>query len=391
MKILLLGEYSRLHNSLKEGLAELGHEVTIVATGDKFKQFPVDYSIYAKTCNNNKIVNFIFKSVRKLTTINLEKFEKAIRFYVLLPKIIHFDHVQFINSDALETYPILSRFLYKKLLKNFQSSSLLICGDETPVIDYLIEKELKDSILTPFLNDNLLKKEFHFPLKYRKASYRKTFNWLSKNCQHLITSDLDYEIPMQKMGFQTTFIPNPINVHSIDFKEVQTNGKIVIFLGINRLSYTRKGIHYFEKALQIIQEKYSDKIEVIITENIPYSEYITIYNSAHVLLDQVYANDQGYNALEAMAQGKVVFTGAEPEFLAHYNLQEDEVCINAVSDELKIADKLSFLIENPEKISEISKNARIFIERHHHYVTISENYLNIWKQTPSLLDKGKQQ
>ena len=45
MKILLVGEYSRLHNTLKEGLSALGHEVTIVGDGDGFKNFPVDVSI----------------------------------------------------------------------------------------------------------------------------------------------------------------------------------------------------------------------------------------------------------------------------------------------------------------------------------------------------------
>ena len=82
MKILLLGEYSRLHNSLKEGLIALGHEVTIVGCGDKFKKFPVDYSIYAAVCNDNKIANFLFKSIRKVLGLDFEKIEKAI----LLPK-----------------------------------------------------------------------------------------------------------------------------------------------------------------------------------------------------------------------------------------------------------------------------------------------------------------
>ena len=107
MKILLLGEYSRLHNSLKEGLVALGHEVTIVGCGDKFKKFPVDYSIYAAVCNDNKIANFLFKSIRKVLGLDFEKIEKAIRFYLLLPKLNDFNHVQLINSDALETYPIL--------------------------------------------------------------------------------------------------------------------------------------------------------------------------------------------------------------------------------------------------------------------------------------------
>ena len=379
MKILLLGEYSRLHNSLKEGFVTLGHEVSIVGCGDKFKQFPVDYSIYARICNDNKIANLLYRGIRKVIGLDFEKIEKAIRFYLLIPKLNDYHHLQLINSDALETYPILSRFLYKKLFKNIQSRSLLICGDETPIVDYLIKKEFKYSVLTPYFEDNSIEKEFQFPLKYRKNSYRKTFDWLKENCQNLITSDLDYEIPMRKMGFQTTFIPNPINTDTIAFQKTENTGEIVIFLGINRLSYTKKGIIYFEKALEIIREKYADKIEIIVTENLPYKEYISKYNKAHILLDQVFAYDQGYNALEAMAKGKVVFTGAETEFLNQYHLQEDEVCINAVPDENEIGVKLSFLIEHPEKMIKISKNARNFIEKEHNYSVIAKKYLACWE------------
>lgn len=379
MKILLLGEYSRLHNSLKEGLVALGHEVTIVGCGDKFKKFSVDYSIYARICNDNKIANFLFKGIRKVINLDLEKIEKAIRLYFLLPKLNDFNHVQLINSDALETYPILSRFLFKKLFKKIKSRSLLICGDETPIVDYWFQNELKYSVLTPYFEDNSLENQFQFPLKYRKENYKKTFKWLKENCQQLITSDLDYGIPMQKMGYSTTFIPNPINTDKIVFQPIENTNKIIIFLGINRLSYLKKGINYFEKALEIIREKYADKVEIIVTENLPYNEYISIYNKAHILLDQVFAYDQGYNALEAMAKGKVVFTGAETEFLNQYQLQEDEVCINALPNETEIAAKLSLLIEHPEKIIAISKNARNFIEKQHDYKTIATKYLACWE------------
>ena len=378
MKILLLGEYSRLHNSLKEGLVALGHEVTIVGCGDKFKKFPVDYSIYAAVCNDNKIANFLFKSIRKVLGLDFEKIEKAIRFYLLLPKLNDFNHVQLINSDALETYPILSRFLFKKLFKKIKSRSLLICGDETPIVDYWFQNELKYSVLTPYFEDNSLENQFQFPLKYRKENYKKTFKWLKENCQQLITSDLDYGIPMQKMGYSTTFIPNPINTDKIVFQPIENTNKIIIFLGINRLSYLKKGINYFEKALEIIREKYADKVEIIVTENLPYNEYISIYNKAHILLDQVFAYDQGYNALEAMAKGKVVFTGAETEFLNYYNLKKDEVGINALPNVDYLVEKLSFLIEHPEKMIKISKNARNFIEKEHDYKVVAEKYLACW-------------
>jgi glycosyltransferase involved in cell wall biosynthesis len=378
MKILLLGEYSRLHNSLKEGLMSLGHEVTIVGCGDKFKKFPVDFSIDATICNENKIANFLYRGLRKVTRLDLEKIEKAIRFYWLLPKLNGFDHLQLINSDAIETYPLLARILYKKLFARIKNRSLLICGDETPVVNYQLTGELNYSVLTPYLQNPTLQKAFHYSLKYQKKSYQKTFTYLAENCQKLITSDLDYEIPMQKMGFSTTFIPNPITTDRLKNEGLVIDDKIIIFLGINRLSYLKKGIPYFEKALEIIREKYAPKIEIIVTENLPYADYMSRYQKAHILLDQVHAFDQGYNALEAMAQGKVVFTGAETEFLQHYQLSEDAVCINALPDEHKIAAKLSFLIEHPEKINEISKNAREFIEKEHDYKRIAQRYLDCW-------------
>lgn len=380
MKILLLGEYSRLHNSLKEGLVALGHEVKIVGTGDKFKMFPVDYSIAAKTCHKYNWTKLVCSAIRKLTGFELEKMERAIRFYKLLPKLNGFDHVQLINSDALETYPFLARFLYEKLFVIIKNRSLLICGDETPVVSYQLSGELKYSVLTPYLQDPLLQKTFHYSLKYQKKSYQNTYNYLVENCQKLITSDLDYEIPMQKMGYSTTFIPNPINTDRLKHQELVIADKIIIFLGINRLSYLKKGIPYFEQALALIQEKKADKIEIITTENLPYTEYMSRYHKAHIILDQVHAYDQGYNALEAMAQGKVVFTGAENEFLQHYQLAEDEVCINALPDAIKIAEKLSYLVDHPEKMIEISKKARNFIEKEHEYKRIAQRYLDCWTQ-----------
>ncbi|WP_321538599.1 glycosyltransferase [Flavobacterium piscinae] len=130
--------------------------------------------------------------------------------------------------------------------------------------------------------------------------------------------------------------------------------------------------------MKIIEGKYADKVEIIITENIPYQHYISLYNKAHILLDQVYAYDQGYNALEAMAKGKVVFTGAEQEFEDYYELNE-RVAINALPEVNELVNELSFLIDNPQEIITIGKNARAFIEREHDYLKIAKKYLEVWK------------
>jgi len=78
---------------------------------------------------------------------------------------------------------------------------------------------------------------------------------------------------------------------------------------------------------------------------------------AHIVLDQIYALDQGYNALEAMAKGKVVFTGASEAFTDYYGLNEN-VAIHALPDKDYLVQQLSYLIENPSKIKEIRKTSK---------------------------------
>ena len=377
MKILLVGEFSRLHNSLKEGLVVLNHDVQIVGTGDDFKAFPVDYSITPTIITSSALFKFINKVFYKLFKSDLQLLERGIRFYFLLPKLKNYDLVQLINSDALETYPIASRFLLQKLFNQNKKISLLICGEDTPIVEYLLKKEMKYSILSPLFADEKLRKNYNYSLKYTQPNYRKTFNFITQKSSSIITSDLDYKIPMEKMGYDAHFIPNPINTDKIAFEPLKIEDKIIIFLGINESSSVKKGSGFFEKALAIIKQKYPNQVEIIITRSIPYRQYIEAYNKAHILLDQVYSYDQGYNALEAMAKGKVVFTGAENEFFKAYNLTQ-KVAINALPNVDSLVEELSFLIENPEEIIAIGKSARTFVEKEHNQIDIAERYLEIW-------------
>jgi glycosyltransferase involved in cell wall biosynthesis len=379
MKILLVGEFSRLHNSLKEGLTALKQEVSILGTGDDFKEFPVDYSIAPNFILSSIVLKFINKVFFKLFKSDLQLLEKGIRFYFLLPKLKNYDVVQLINSDAIETYPFASRYLLNKLFNQNQKVSLLICGEDTPIIAYLLKKEMKYSILNPLFANQNLKKSYNYSLKYVQPNYRKTFDFIKEKSSSIITSDLDYKIPMEKMKYNSQFIPNPINTDKISFEPLEIGDKIIIFLGINESSAVKKGSDYFEKALEIINQKYPTRVETIITRSIPYKQYIEAYNKAHILLDQIYSYDQGYNALEAMAKGKVVFTGAENEFYKEYNLTE-KVAINALPDVNYLVDELSYLIENQKEIISIGKRARTFVEKEHQYIKITEKYLEAWNK-----------
>ncbi len=378
MRILLVGEFSRLHNSLKEGLTKLGHEVVIIGSGDQFKKYPIDINIDSKFFNKQPLL-LLRKLIHKLTKQDIAQIETYFRVKNKFASLKGFDVVQLINEDAFFIHPNLQTPLLKYLFTQNNKIFLLSCGDDYISINHYLNQRLKYSILTPFINDSRLKNKYHYSLKYVSKPYKKLHDFIYQNISGVIASDLDYHIPLINHVKYLGLIPNPINIDKIKYINLKLNNQIIIFLGINRPNYVKKGIQFFDEALDIISKKYGDKVRVIRTENLPYSEYIKAYDQSHIVLDQVYAYDQGYNALEAMAKGKVVFTGAEKEWLDFYDLTEDTVAINALPDSEQIAKKLSWLIENPEKIVEISLNARAFIEKEHNYVTIAKRYLEAWQ------------
>ncbi len=379
MRILLVGEYSHLHNSLKDGLLQLGHDVVIVGNGDGFKKFPVDYSIESKWSQYG-IINSARQIIYRIFSYDFARLESGIRFYFLLPKFKGFDVVQLINEAPIKTVPGLELYLLGKLKKQNKKFYLLSCGADYLSVKFALDKKLRYSILNPYFDNPALKKEYRYIFAYLKKGHKKVHDFVYKNCNAIIASDIDYVLPLRNDPKFAGLIPNPVNISKFENVTNLPSDKIVIFLGINQWNSAQKGIWYFEKALEAIKEKYIDKVDIVIARNLPYNQYIDSYNQCHILLDQVFGYDQGYNALEAMAKGKVVFTGAEKEFYEHYNLTE-RVAINALPDVGSIVSELSFLIENPEEISRIGLRARAFIEKEHHYISIAEKYLMTW-ETP---------
>ena len=375
MKILLLGEYSNLHNSLKKGLVELGHEVTLISSGDGFKSFASDILFNKPAIVNSsavlkKIFAFIFR-------YPFSFYLRSLQFQSVLPKLKDYDFIQLVNEHAIGGAPWIERRQLKRLKKQNKHMVLLCCGEDFKIIDYCLNsKKLKYSNLTPLLKDKSLTSDYAYSLKYITPSFKKLSEYIEKITIGTIASDIDYHLPLQGNSNYLGMIPNPITLPKESEGLNQKHG-ITILFGINTNSYIKKGLKYFEEALTQIEKKYPDVI-IKKTKNLPFSEYIEELNKTALLLDQVYGYDQGYNALEAMALGKVVFTGAEREFLEHYSLKEDEVAINALPDTNYLVEKLSYLIENPNEIERIGNNAKAFVINHHEAKQVAEKYVETW-------------
>ncbi|WP_188465763.1 glycosyltransferase family protein [Bizionia arctica] len=378
MKILLIGEYSRLHNSLKEGLEKLGHQVTIIGFGDHFKQFPVDIQFHLKY--QAGVSRFIKRIVYKTLKIDLVSRDIEKQFDVIKKQLTQFDVVQLINENAFNTVPKTEKKLLDYIFKHNKNVFLMSCGTDYTSVNFALNKGFEYSIFTPYFEGKVSKKSNYYALKFTSDAYKDLHKYIFKNIQGVIASDMDYHLPLNDNPKYLGMVPNPINTDILEYSPIKIENKIVIFHGVNSSKFYVKGNDLFDEALKTIQAKYADKVDIITVTNLPYTDYIEAFNKAHIVLDQVYAYDQGFNALEAMAKGKVVFTGAEQEWLDFYNLAENTVAINALPDVKTIVEKLEWLIENPHYIEDISKNARAFIEKEHNYILMAEKYLSIWTQ-----------
>lgn len=376
MRILLLGEYSRLHNTLKEGLIKLGHDVTIVGNGDGFKDYPVDLNTDAKW-SKSFLLNPLRQVIFRLFKYDFATLEHGIRFYFMLPKLRGFDVVQLISETPIQTHLGFEYKLLKRIKAANRKLFILSSGTDFRFMQAVSGKKYRYSLFDAYLQNPALVAEYRHVLPHLTTAYKKHHEKMMVLAQGMIATDIDYAIALEGTSEFLGMIPNPVNTSIIAFQQPKPAPPVRIFHGINRWNYYKKGNGYFEKALEIIQRKYGEKVVVTTAENLPYAQYIQLFDDAHIVLDQVNAYDQGYNALEAMAKGKVVFTGAEKEFMQHYGLRE-RVAINALPDAEAIAEELSRLIENPDELAIISERARRFVEVQHDYVKIAEKYLEVW-------------
>ena len=377
MRILLLGEYSGFFNSLKEGLVALNHEVKLIGRKDSFKNYPVDLSLEA-TFFNKKIPNIFRKGIYKIFKKDIAVFEIFLKFKQHKSQLKDFDIVLLINEQPLTKTPFLEKKILNFVFKNNKNVFLSACGDDYIYVNWLLKNKNAYNILSPYHNNKKLKKNYKYSWVYTTKEAKKHHDFVFKNICAVIPADFDYADAYAKHPKATPIIPFPIRSHLLPYIKPVIKDKIIIFHGINKSNYHKKGNAIFESALKIIARKYSDKIDIITTVSLPYKDYIKAYNSCHILLDQIYCYDQGYNALEAMAKGKVVFSGAEKSWLNYYNIKEDVVVINATPNVDYLVKKLEWLILNPNKITEISLNARLFVEQSHHYKLIAQQYVNVF-------------
>lgn len=356
MKILLLGDYSGLGKTLKEGLLELGYNVKLASNGDGWKAFPgADYILYPRNGKNifEKIYNYI------IYPSFLSRFKgydvvqaPGTNIYFWGATSLPFDYILrnnckfFINAAGVDYY-LYHTWKEKKLKYDYYMY------DDNPE---LCAESDGNSIASFFMNARCKR--------------------IMKKANGIIpVIPYEYEISYRNFSNLKPVILLPVNTDNIKYRETLINDKVIFFHGINRIK--DKGSEYICKAMNRLKDRYPNDVECIISDRMPYARYMKELERANVIVDQCKSFGYGINACISMAMGKVVFSGSE-QIIQEYFHNQCPV-INIRPDVDYIFDQFIRLLDNKREIPYIGYQSRIHVEKNHDYKEIAQKYVDVWR------------
>jgi hypothetical protein len=347
MNILLIGEFSGVHNNLKKGLKELGHDVRLAADGDGYRNFDSDFKISPyKGKYLGKVLNILY------FTFNFRKF-------------IGYDVIQFINPFVLPYY--YNYIGITKFLLLFNKKKIYYaCGTDPAFINSKDKFEYfpfdkVDSPEFPKFNNNI------------KSQYNRFIFKMDKIIPSMYTYYVGYKDNLK--------LTNPILLPSTGATKNLINpvgSKIKILFGITRRDF--KGADFIIDALDLIKKRYFEIVEIEIVEKISYNEYINLLSTSDILIDQCKSYDYGMNAILAMEKGLIVFSGAEPIAMDFLGLKDCPV-INILPNTEHIIKRIEEIIKTDSININLRKaESRRWIQSHHNFFSVAKSFCSIYDE-----------
>lgn len=361
MKILLLGDYSGLHLTLSEGLKILGHNVTVASDGDGFKNYYRDIDLKRKS------------STLKDTVSNL------LTIYSNLHNFKGYDIVQITNPCFTTQNIRVNIELYRYLRRHNKKIFLGAFGDDYFWIKACLDQKYKYSEFYIGDTKNSRTKSDYLEENWIGTKRQDANIEIAESCNGIIACLYEYyEAYKEQYSDKLAYIPLPVNIGEVRMRELPSLDKINFFIGINKARNEFKGTDLLYEVIQQLVSRHSADACVTKVESVMYSEYLSRIRDAHVVLDQLYSYSPAMNGLLTMALGKVLVGGGEPDMYAL--LQENELrpIVNVYPDKQDIYSKLEDLILHKDGIIERAKAGRSFVEKHHDYMKVAQQYLDFW-------------
>lgn len=365
MKILFLGDFSNLHACLANELRRKGHHVTVLSDRGGYLQTDADLFVQRKPGFSGSL-RYLFQ------------------LFTLLPQLKGYDAVQFINPNFLSLKPGKIKYFFDKIRQQNGRMYLSLAGN-----DYFFVKACAEGKIFKF-------SEFKVgdqPTEFHKATPERLNGWMSPQNREWNTyfyERLDgamailpeYDMAARPiLGDKVTFTNLPIDLSHLPFSPMRFDGPLNIFIGIRGGMELQKGTAYMLSVAKELERELPGKVKVECVRNLPLKDYLQRMKESHLVLDQFYAYSPATNALQAMALGRAVGTGAQPEyydFIGHHS-SRPLFSLSPIEPE-PLKDRLRKLILDPSPLVEMGRESRKIVERHNDVSIVADRFLNVWQR-----------
>ena len=365
MKILLLGEASFVHSTLRKGFEALGHNVTLVSSGC-VRNCPRDIDLS--------------RDMRwgKLSGLKV--------IWQILRNIKLFVGNDIVQMNDFHTIPLKLGWneLFFKFIKRFNKKVVRGCwGDDSVVFDAQAQGILAYSdthIGTKAINveENKWRLE-----EQQLPEFVSCFQYVNKHADAFAACLYEYYVyyyNKEEYRSRLYYMSLPMEIpNAKDIRVKGTQWPIKVLVGIQTRRDYIKGAGIISELVEKIAVEHPDKVVVKKVHDVPYPEYCKMLAESDVLVDQLYSYTPSMNSLAAMARGTVVIGGGEEDYYNFIGEKELRPIINVrpCQDEYNM-NVLSEALLTPGRISQLSRESVAFVRKHHDYMKVSKQYIEMF-------------
>lgn len=370
MRILLIGEASFLHNTLKRGLVERGNSVVTMSDGNGWHNAPRDINLrrdprwgklgglkvvwqllrhFKALCGNDivQIHNYQFVPLKGGWNVMLLRFLKLVNRRVV--KGCYGDDPQIFRRQA-EGVPAYSDTYWHGMAQN-------MAANRARIAEVMLPSAFKAWRKTSLMADALVPCLYEYWLDYDEPPFADRVHYIG--------------LPV--------VLPKPSEVRQ------KGDGDVIrVLVGLQPGREFMKGAKIIAAFVETVARRHTGKVIVEYVEGVPYGEYMRMLSEADVLVDQFYSFTPSMNSLAAMARGTVVIGGGEEDYYEFIGEKRLRPIINVspeLSDDANVATiEHAFFGDGGNTLSRLSRESVSFVAKYHDYRLIAAQYEKLYDE-----------
>lgn len=226
--------------------------------------------------------------------------------------------------------------------------------------------------------------QYDDPLKYCERVVRpmngEACDYLNKYFDHAVTTAVEYGHVERLFKKKTSRIPLPLDVSEAPWMPSGHGNvrKVRIIHTPSRGGF--KGTAVVLEAIKLLAEK-RDDFEFKVITGVPFKEYVALVGEADIVIDQVWSQSPGMNALWLLAMGKIVLSGNTELAKEFFPFAGESPIIDADPHPEKLAESLSQTLSQRSNFARLAENGREYVATHHGHLKVARQYLELWQHS----------